>query len=100
MVKQRTSTNKFKSLTEIIETDKEFEKLKESLKRYDVVNEFENIFPELTLIAQAIKVDKQTLFLRVENSVWKSELNLQKNLLVKKINNYFKEEIIKTIKFL
>lgn len=100
MVKQRTSTNKFKSLTEIIETDKEFEKLKESLKRFDVVNEFENIFPELTLIAKAIKVDKQTLFLKVDNSVWKSELNLQKNILIKKINNYFKEEIIKTIKFL
>jgi hypothetical protein len=100
MVKQRTSTNKFKSLTEIIETDKEFEKLKESLKRFDVVNQFENIFPELTLIAKAIKVDKQTLFLKVDNSVWKSELNLQKNILIKKINNYFKEEIIKTIKFL
>jgi hypothetical protein len=100
MVKQRTSTKKFKSLTEIIETDKEFEKLKESLKRFDVVNEFENIFPELTLIAKAIKVDKQTLFLKVDNSVWKSELNLQKNILIKKINNYFKEEIIKTIKFL
>jgi hypothetical protein len=100
MVKQRTSTKKFKSLTEIIETDKEFEKLKESLKRFDVVNEFENIFPELTLIAKAIKVDKKTLFLKVDNSVWKSELNLQKNILIKKINNYFKEEIIKTIKFL
>ncbi|MBI5807604.1 MAG: DUF721 domain-containing protein [Ignavibacteriales bacterium] len=100
MVKQHTSTNKFKSLTEIIETDKEFEKLKESLKRFDVVNQFENIFPELTLIAKAIKVDKQTLFLKVDNSVWKSELNLQKNILIKKINNYFKEEIIKTIKFL
>jgi len=100
MVKQRTSTNNFKSLIEIIETDREFEKLKESLKRFDVVNEFENIFPELTLIAKAIKVDKQTLFLKVDNSVWKSELNLQKNILIKKINNYFKEEIIKTIKFL
>ncbi|MCX7874958.1 MAG: DUF721 domain-containing protein [Melioribacteraceae bacterium] len=99
MAKQKSSIS-FKSIDEIIETSEDFTALKEKLKLLDVVNEFENIFPELKKIAKAIKVEKQTLFLNVENSVWKSELNFQKNILIKKINNYFKEEIIKTIKFL
>lgn len=99
MAKQKSSIS-FKSIYEIIETNEEFTALKEKLKLLDVVNEFENIFPELKKIAKAIKVEKQTLFLNVENSVWKSELNFQKNILIKKINNYFKEEIIKSIKFL
>lgn len=99
MAKQRTSS-KFRSLTEIIETEKDFENLNKSLKDYNVVNEFENIFPDLKPIAKAIKLEKQILFLKVENSVWKSELNFQKTALINKVNNYFKESVIKSIKFL
>jgi hypothetical protein len=64
------------------------------------VAEFEKIFPELKMIAQAVKVDKQILFLRVENSVWKSELNFKKNLIADKINKHFNQQIIKSIRFL
>ncbi|MDF1612072.1 MAG: DUF721 domain-containing protein [Stygiobacter sp.] len=99
MVKRKSSTS-FKTLNEVLETDKELSSLKEKIKLLNVLGEFENIFPELSNIAKAIKVEKQILFLKVENSVWKSELNFQKNILIKKINNYFKEEIIKSIKFL
>ncbi|MFZ5946444.1 MAG: DUF721 domain-containing protein [Stygiobacter sp.] len=99
MVKRKSSTS-FKTLNEVLETDKELSSLKEKIKLLTVLGEFENIFPELSNIAKAIKVEKQILFLKVENSVWKSELNFQKNILIKKINNYFKEEIIKSIKFL
>jgi len=90
----------FKSLTDIIDKEKEFEKLRDTLKNYNVVDEFEVIFPELSKIAKAIKTEKKTLFLKVENAVWKSELNFQKSLLIEKINNHFKEQVIKSIKFL
>lgn len=97
---KRQSLISFKSISDILQKEKEFEKIREIAENYNVAKEFVNIFPELKEIAKAKKVDKQTLFLKVENSVWKSELNLQKNLLVKKINKYFGKEVIKTIKFL
>ena len=99
MVRQHTRSS-FRTLDDVLNNESEFSNLRESLKNYDVVDEFEKIFPELKLIAQAVKVDKQILFLRVENSVWKSELNFKKNLIVDKINNHFNQKIIKTIRFL
>ena len=97
---KRYSRSSFKSISEVIEKEKDFTSLRESMKNYDVASEFEKIFPELTLIAEAIKVEKKTLFLKVENSVWKNELNFQKNLIAEKINKHFRTEVIKSIKFL
>ena len=99
MAKQNTR-NSFLTIDDVLSKEKEFSNLRTSLKNYRVVDEFENIFPDLKPIAQAVKVDKNVLFLRVENSVWKSELNLKKNLIAEKINKHFKESIIKTIRFL
>lgn len=99
MARQRTSSS-FRTITEVLDKEKEFEKLRESLKNYNVVDEFEKIFPELKQIATAVKLEKQVLFLRVENSVWKSELNFQKTLLIEKINTHFNEVVIKSLKFL
>jgi hypothetical protein len=90
----------FKSITDIIKSEKDFEKLRDTVKNYNVVDEFEVIFPELSKIALAVKVEKKTLFLKVENSVWRSELNFQKKLLMEKINKHFKEQVIETIKFI
>ena len=99
MARQHTH-NGFKTIDEVLNTESEFSIFRESLKNYEVVDEFEKIFPELKPIAKAVKVERQVLFLRVENSVWKSELNFNKNLITEKINKYFNQQIIKTIKFL
>lgn len=90
----------FKSVSDIINTEKVFSGLRDTARNYNIVEDFEKIFPDLSVIVKAVKVDKQVLFLKTDNSVWKNELNFQKNLMVEKINNYFKEQIIKTIKFL
>jgi hypothetical protein len=87
-------------VAEVISKEEEFSNLRETVKNYDAAEKFEIIFPELKQIAQAVKVEKKFLFLKVENSVWKSELNLKKNLIAEKINKFFGEEVIKTIKFL
>lgn len=101
MVKQHTSgKNSFRTINDVIENEKEFEKLRESLSNYNVVEEFEKIFPELSLIAKAVKLNKQVMFLKVENAVWKSELNFQKTILIARINKHFGREVIKSIKFL
>jgi hypothetical protein len=97
---KRYSRSSFKSVAEVISKEEEFSNLRETVKNYDAAEKFEIIFPELKQIAQAVKVEKKFLFLKVENSVWKSELNLKKNLIAEKINKFFGEEVIKTIKFL
>jgi hypothetical protein len=99
MAQQHTRSS-FRTIDEVLNTESEFSYLKESLKNYMIADEFEKIFPELKPIAQAVKVERQVLFLRVENSVWKSELNFNKNLIVEKINKHFNQQVIKTIKFL
>ncbi len=99
MAKRRTH-NSFKTIEEVLNTEPDFINLRESLKNYDVVDEFDIIFPELKLIARPVKVEKQILFLKVENSVWKSELNLRKNLIAEKINKHFGRPTIKSIRFL
>jgi hypothetical protein len=99
MARQHTHSS-FKTIEEVLNSEEEFSNLRESLKNYDIVNDFEKIFPELKLIAEPVKVEKQILFLRVENSVWKSELNLRKNLIAEKINRHFNKQVIKSIRFL
>lgn len=97
---KRYSRSSFKSVADVLGKEEVFSNLRETVKNYDAADKFEIIFPELKQIAQAIKVEKKILFLKVENSVWKSELNLKKNLIAEKINKFFGEEVIKTIKFL
>ncbi|MBX3006433.1 MAG: DUF721 domain-containing protein [Melioribacteraceae bacterium] len=96
----RSWRNSFKKIDEVINVENEFWLLRETANNYRVVEEFSKIFPELTVIVKAVKVEKKVLFLKTENSVWKSELNFQKNALMEKINNYFNQPIIKHIKFL
>ncbi len=97
---KRYSHSGIKSISEVIDKENEFSSLREIVKNYDITEEFVRIFPELKLIAQAVKADKKILFLKVENSVWKSELNFMKNVMIEKINKYYKNEVIKSIKFL
>jgi hypothetical protein len=99
MARQHTRSS-FKTIDDVIKTESDFSNLRESLENYSIVDEFEKIFPDLKPIAQAVKVEKQILFLRVENSVWKSELNFNKNLIAEKINKHFNKQVIRTIKFL
>ncbi|OGU56162.1 MAG: hypothetical protein A2V66_09485 [Ignavibacteria bacterium RBG_13_36_8] len=90
---------RIKKFSEIIEENKEFEKIKHIAEGYGIVERFNDIFPDLKMVAKAIKVDKNILFLRVENSVWKSELNFSKNVMIDKINRYFHKNVINGIKF-
>lgn len=99
MAKQQSLIS-FKSISEILQSEKEFDKIREIAEEYNVVEEFINIFPELRGIAEAKRIDKHILYLKVENSVWKSELNLQKKVLIERINKHFKKEIVKNIKFM
>ena len=90
----------FVKLSDIINTRPEFDGLNKKIKDNEVLDGFIKIFPDLGKVAKTVKVDKKTLFLKVENSVWRSELKFSESIIVEKINKFFKEERIKYIKFL
>ncbi len=90
----------YKSLGDIIGKEAAFDRLRKAVKKSDVVDRFGDILPDLVKVAKPVKVEKKTLFLRVENSVWRSELNFRQAIIIAKINNYFNEKIISKIKFL
>ena len=90
----------FKSLTDILGKEKAFEKVRKAAKEYDVIEKFVEIFPDLKKVAEAVKIENGVLFLRVENSVWRSELKFRQTNLIDKINKKFNEKIIKTVRFI
>ncbi len=92
--------NDYKSISEILNKEETFKQFKTSVDGYRVVDEFINVFPELTKVAKAKKFDNGILFIHAENSVWRSELNLNKQKMISKINRHFDKEVIKNIKFI
>lgn len=90
----------FRNLNEILGEEKEFEKFRNAIKEYEVIELFFEIFPELEKIIEPVRITKSILYLRVDNSVWRSELNFRKELLIKKINNHFQKNLVKSIKFI
>ncbi|PIQ08864.1 MAG: hypothetical protein COW71_09525 [Ignavibacteriales bacterium CG18_big_fil_WC_8_21_14_2_50_31_20] len=90
----------FRSISDVIFKEKEFSKIVTKAKEEDVVKNFSVIFPELKKIAQAVKFNKNILFLKVENSVWRSELNLKQTAMISKIKKNVKDIVIEKIKFI
>jgi hypothetical protein len=90
----------FIKLSEVINTEPAFNGLRKNIKDFELIDSFHQIFPDLEKVAKPIKIDRKTLYLKVENSVWRSELKFGSNVIVEKINTFFKEERIKYIKFL
>ncbi len=91
--------NGFISLGEAIEKEPSLSKLRNSIKDSDIIVKFYEIFNDFEKIAEPVKVKNNVLFLRVENSVWRSELKFKEQAIIEKINEFVKEERIKKIKF-
>ncbi len=91
--------SKIKSVGEILGEAKEFEKIRTTVQNVAVVKEFSKIFPEFKKVAKPKKVHGSTLLLRVQDSVWRNELYINRDKMIKKINDYFGREIIKKIRF-
>ena len=90
----------FRSIADIIDKEPGLEKLRKIIKQSDVILEFYRIFPNLKKLVKAVKVEKSTLYLKVENSVLRSELKFNDVMIVSSINKYFKDDIIKGIRFI
>jgi hypothetical protein len=92
--------NGFVRISEIIKNDPVFDGLRKGIKETETIDKFPEIFPDLNKIAIALKLEKKILFLKVESSVWRSELKFNEIIMVNKINLFFDDERIKHIKFL
>ena len=91
---------KIKSVGEVINDENSFVKFRKVAEEYKIVESYKEIFPELIKISKAVKVEREILFLKVENSVWRNELNLKQKIMVEKINNFFEEKVIRNIRFI
>ena len=87
----------FKSVADVLK-EKDFSKFRHSVKE-DVVINFDKIFPELSKTVKSSNINKGILYLIVDNSVLRNELYLNKNLMIEKINNHYKQKIIVDVKF-
>lgn len=90
----------FKSLKEVFEKEPRLKRLRNVVNASSVVADFTTIFPEFKKMVIPVKVEKKRLFLNVENSVWRNELKFKEKEIIEKINNHFKTEIIKWLKFI
>lgn len=88
-----------KSIGEVFSNDPAFAKIRNVIEQSDVVIEFKKIFPDLQKVASAVKVEKNILYLRVENSAWRSELKFKEKIIIDKINKYYNNERVKAVKF-
>lgn len=70
------------------------------IKGYHTINCWTDVVgEEIARHSQPIKIQDQTLFLKVKSSVWANELNLKKGELIQKFNLKAGEEIISNILF-
>lgn len=92
--------NTFKSISDVFNSEPGLKNVRDLIKKSDVINEFSEIIPGLEKFITPVKVSKQTLYLHVENSTWRNELKLNEELIIKKINNHFKEERISKVRFI
>ena len=90
----------FRSIEEIFNTDTALTNVRNFIKQADVVLMFPKIFPDIKKFVVAVKLEKQVLFLRVENSVWRSELKFRQKLIIERINNHCGDNVVKSIKFI
>lgn len=91
--------DKFKSIKDIFYNEPELKNIREIIKTNDIVNDFNEIFPDLKNIVSSVKTNRQALILKVENPAWRQELKHQENNIIKKINEFYNEERITTIRF-
>lgn len=90
--------NGFLSISEIINKEPGFEKLRKVIKQHDVISGFHRLFPDLKKIAIPVKIEKKVLYIKVQNAAWRSELKFTQETMIEKINKFYEEEIIKTIR--
>jgi hypothetical protein len=91
--------DKFISIKEALNTNPGLTSVRNFLKQAEVIENFFSVFPEMEKVVKPVNVIKKTLLLSVESSVLKSELKFNQAIMIEKINKYFNEERVTSIRF-
>lgn len=91
--------HKFDSIPELLQNHENFQHVRNAAMEYDALKKFFEIFPELKNVVQPVRISKGVLFLRVDNSIMRNEIQIKKTEFINKINKTLNTEIIRTIKF-
>jgi len=87
----------FRSLGEIINSDKEFKALRDYVNRCNVIENFFVLFPKLKEYVTDIKIENDTLLLSVSNSVTRSDIKIHQIKLMEKIEKDLNYKINKVV---
>jgi len=75
-------------------------KWQKKIKVYQIINSWGDVVDKkIAQHSQPIKIQGETLFLRVKSNVWANELNLRKGEIINKINLKIGEKAISEILF-
>ena len=91
--------DKFISIKDALNTNPGLTSVRNTLKQSEVIEKFFSVFPEMEKVVKPVNVIKKTLLLSVESSVLKSELKFNQAIMIEKINKYFNEERVTSIRF-
>jgi predicted nucleic acid-binding Zn ribbon protein len=74
--------------------------IQDKLRQYEAVNQWASIVGKrIAREAEAVKVEKGVLVVRVKTSVWRNELNMRKHEIIEKLNRAIGSETVKDIRF-
>lgn len=87
------------SVNDAIEKIPGLKNIKEALKTSNIIIKFPEAIPELKDIAFARRFKDGILFLYVESSIWRNEINMNAEDIILRINIFLNDMRIKKIKF-
>lgn len=74
--------------------------IRHKIAEYDAVVRWESIVGEhISRAADAVRIVKGVLVVKVKSSTWRNELSLRKKEIIDTLNNALGEEVVKDIRF-
>lgn len=74
--------------------------IRAKLQQYEAVNQWASIVgPHIAKEAEAIRIEKGILIVRVRTGVWRNELNMRKQEIIDRLNQAIGNQVVKDIRF-
>jgi len=90
----------FVSIKEVFDKDPSLANVRKIVEQSEVIERFYEIFPDMEKIVLPRRIEKKILLLNVENPALRNELKFNEELLIKKINGFFHNERVNSIRFI
>lgn len=74
--------------------------IQSKLQQYEAVNQWAAVVgTRIAEQAEAVRIEKGVLVVRVKTAVWRNELNLRKQEIIERLNRAVKSDVVKDIRF-